>query len=251
MQPRIRPNQYWGVTAAGLLLLLTGCTSLQRASSPIQLELSERDLYQVRALAHFGQALIYEDADGAISPRTLAAYTDAAELDPVYHPIFAKMATAHLISNRADEAIAILERSCKATPNSVMARMDLASAYHYLGNTNAAVNHFQKALAMDPTNTPIYFTLASLLIEAKRYDKAIELIERGLQHADQPERLRTYAYSLGLEFIERGDSIHSLAFFRLVVEYAQTKKSEIYHLMGQLYEGFNMRQEAIDCYESA
>jgi serine/threonine protein kinase len=61
-----------------------------------------------------------------------------------------------------NQAVPVLERAIKIMPESADLRATLALAYTLSGDTNAAINSYDQALAIDPQNPLIHYNLASV-----------------------------------------------------------------------------------------
>lgn len=199
-------------------------------------------------MAHYAQGLIHEEFDGSVSSKAREQYVLAAQLDPGHHRLYAKAATALLLNAETDRAIALLTQSCKELPDSLLARVDLATAYQFAGRYEDAIRQFREALRLDPSRSAIYLTLANLYFETKRDGNALAILTQGLDHARQPQQIRAYTYHRGVKFIDDGDAGRSLPCLRLAVRHFDPPRAEIYYRLGLLYDEIKLQDEALQCF---
>jgi predicted O-linked N-acetylglucosamine transferase (SPINDLY family) len=101
------------------------------------------------------------------------------------------LAHQHLSAGRAREARALLERAIESEPDSPELRAALALACAMNGANHDAIPHFDRALALSPDDPALLTNYAKVLIDERRHDRAIELLERAREiaqrtHADDP-----------------------------------------------------------------
>ncbi|MCE9615545.1 MAG: tetratricopeptide repeat protein [Lentisphaerae bacterium] len=231
-----------------LLALAAGCASVWSSEPSARLALTPAERNQAAAIAHYAQGLIDEELDGRLSPRVLAEYDQAAKLDPGHHRLYAKAATAHLLNEDSQHAIALLEHSCREQPDSWLARVDLATAYQFIGNNEQAARQFRAAMRIDPTRVEVHMTLANLYFSMKRDREALAVLEKGIRTNNSPDLLRALAYKRGLQFIDENEATRALPCFQFVVKHTANQRSQVYYLIGQLYENINLLKEARQCY---
>lgn len=88
------------------------------------------------------------------------------------------------------------EEAIKRVPNSAEAYGDMAFVERRLGRWDAAVNHFQKALQLDPRSLQLCIFTGETLGYLRRFTEAHEFIERALQLA--PDGARALAAQANL-----------------------------------------------------
>lgn len=92
--------------------------------------------------------------------------------------------------HRFDEARVLLEDLLKAKPNHFNARTELGQMARQQSRYNEAIEHFQKALAINPSNASLPCTIASCLRNLGRLDECKAALERILaSSADQFDAL--------------------------------------------------------------
>ncbi len=69
----------------------------------------------------------------------------------------------------------------------------LATAYREKGNVSQACRYYEQSIAADPGNHLPYLNLANLLRQSGEYDRAEEVIQRGLSKCRQVQELRLLA----------------------------------------------------------
>lgn len=252
MHARIPPRGL-RVAVGGVLLVLmgAGCASTTTPSGVPVYRMSATEQAQAQAIAHYVEGLLQEEAGGVRAEAALSHFLQAAELDPGHHRLYAKAATGLLLNDHAEEALALLQRSCTTIPDSVLAWVDLATAYQFLGRFDEAIGAFRTALKLDPHRSALYVAIAAVQFQQKRDREALATLAEGLPLADEPQGLRGFAYRRGLQFIEERESQRSLPCFEFVVQYADDHQAQIYYLMGQLYEGLGLVNEAQESYALA
>ncbi|MDA0577192.1 MAG: tetratricopeptide repeat protein [Verrucomicrobia bacterium] len=240
-----------GVTTllgCGLMLAFAGGCASSRVPATANLTLSPQDRNEVRALAHYAQGLIYEDTDARFSKRVLEEYARAAELAPGHHRLNAKAATGYLLNGHPDAAITLLERSCRELPNSWLARIDLATAYQFVGNLDAAIRAFQLAARLEPDRVPVFMTIANLQFDAGADTDALKTLDEALRSGAERNNVRAMAYSRGLRLIEENKADRALLCFRFVVRNTENQRGQIYSLIGDMFESLKLIDQARQCY---
>ena len=240
-----------GLSAVCLACALAGCASTKYADSQHPLELDERDLNQAHALAHFCQGMISENLSGLQSQDTLEHYSLAVELNPADRFAYPRVAYSLMMNKQIEEAIQFLVATTKRLPKRIEPHFHLANAYYHAGETDKAIRNYLKILDLDSDKTRIYMKLAMIYFDEGMDKKALAILDKGLTRANSPDVIRKYCYNRGLQFIEDDESTRSMACFRLVAKHSTSRRSEIYHLMGNLYENLKLNNEAVLSYELA
>ncbi len=238
----------WGTAVLVSCLLITGCSSLDGSHSASPPALTPADLIQVDAIAHYTQGLIFEDLDGTLTPRALEHYATAANLDAGHHRLYAKAATGYLLNQQPEKAIALLERSCRELPDSWLARVDLATAYQFVGDLKNAIRNFRLAARLEPDRVAVHVTIANLEFDVGRDDAAIDALEMALHLGGELNDIRALAYNRGLKFIESGEPRRALPCFHFVVQHTASQRGQVYYLIGQMFESLNLESQARQCY---
>jgi tetratricopeptide (TPR) repeat protein len=90
------------------------------------------------------------------------------------------LAIAHLRAKQPKQAIPLLDAITAEHATDANLLTQIASAYESAGETQAAIDTYQKAIAADPINPDRYLDCTRLLIDLDRYSEATSIIERGL-----------------------------------------------------------------------
>jgi DNA-binding SARP family transcriptional activator/TolB-like protein/Tfp pilus assembly protein PilF len=113
----------------------------------------------------------------------------------------AGLALVHLAGEH-DFSQALIERSLSLNPNSANAWTASCLIHSYLGNTDTAIDHFQKAQRLNPLDLSQHLhwnTIAWAYLGAGRYEEAAEAAEKTLHiQPDYPPGLRLSAVTCGL-----------------------------------------------------
>ena len=84
-------------------------------------------------------------------------------------------------ANRLEMLAQFLEQN----PNDAFARYGLAMEYSKLGQTEAALEHFNRLLEANPDYTNGYFMAAQTLAKAERTDEAKDMLQKGIASAQR------------------------------------------------------------------
>lgn len=139
------------------------------------------------------------DSDAAIEPLKLAL--EKGGPDPELYSFLARI---YLTSDRAEEAVPLLEEASGHFPNNAELQNYLLNAYSETGQDDRALETYGNAVANNPEN-PIYrYNYGSLLLQAERFDEAIE----ELREATTLEEGYVDAYyNLGAAYINKANAI--------------------------------------------
>ena len=106
-----------------------------------------------------------------------------------------------LRKGRNDQAVSHLAEAARLDPASVEVLADLAVAYALTGELSRALDHFEKALALDPEREVLYEDKANILILLDRFGEAEPVAREALRRA--PYSINAN-YALGMSLIKRG-----------------------------------------------
>jgi tetratricopeptide (TPR) repeat protein len=99
----------------------------------------------------------------------------------------------------------------------------IGNCYYHLGNFTSALEYFEKGLAMDPSNLPLLVNSALLFRQIKNYDKARELLTKGINlKPDDPSA--ALFNNLGSLEMELGNYELALQSFNKALSIVQKKK---------------------------
>ena len=83
------------------------------------------------------------------------------------------------------DKVAMLKEILTQNPTDTFARYGLAMEYASRGETDVAVQEFDRLLAEHPDYTPAYFMAAQTLVKAGRNDDAKQRLEQGISSAER------------------------------------------------------------------
>ena len=115
-----------------------------------------------------------------------AAVTDfnaALLLDPMNAELYVQRSRPLAKLKRLDEAMRDLNFALDLEPNSPRTLYYLGALYESTGDTNAALDYYEKALAVDPEFDEVYESKAKLLAQLGRKEEALAAIDKALEYA--------------------------------------------------------------------
>lgn len=166
------PGKQISSRKAGLLALVSLAAGVaggwsihhvQRDSSPIATRESAVSTYSA-STGH---------ATDPVSAKQLAD-TQAAPLleklksDPSNAELLANAGNIYYDAQQYPQAVDYYARSLKAAPSNVPVRTDMATAYWYMGDADAAIAEYNKALSYEPENPNTLFNLGLVRWKGKR-----------------------------------------------------------------------------------
>jgi tetratricopeptide (TPR) repeat protein len=133
---------------------------------------------QAAALTEYGQCLFQRGQ----TPQATRAFEKVVALDSHSWQARYNLAVANLLSNRAGEALQVMQPaldSRDAPPSQVL---DLAaSAYEQMGDTPRAVSTLRQAILNDPINSALYLHFADLSLAHNSFQAGISMLNAGFQ----------------------------------------------------------------------
>jgi predicted Zn-dependent protease len=230
-----------GPALLGLCALAAGCgTPTGGARRPAN-GLTREEIDFSRALAQYATGLQAEAEHGRGSAEALAAFREAARLDPGSLRI-ARLLARNLVQARcADEAVAVLQRVCDADPGSGEAHRDLAQAAEFAGQLDLAERAYGRAAALSGPEAGESLVRARIRVlfragrdrEAFAAIAALPLVVAG--EAKRPPPLFEY----GLHFLgRRAQSQRAAACFDLAARQATNawRRSDAYDLLSLAWQ---------------
>lgn len=230
--------------------------------------------YLGRCQFDLGRYLVFKaknlEAALSVSADMLRAHPDC-----VYGLVLA--GRVHTTQRQLDKAIAELTQAVKLDPSSEAARMTLAEAYLYSGDTKSSLAQFQEVLRINPKNGYALDAVASLTgktqargtksaeaakhfdaaeahFAARRYKEAAAEYELALQ-AD-PGYSSAAVYK-GDSLLQLGDEPGAIACYRKAIE-IDPKNRQAWRFLGDVLEkqydrngDVALLDEAITCFENA
>ena len=125
-----------------------------------------------RAAACFAEGASLDNGDPLHDAAAMAAYRQAASLDPSMTAALVNLANVHYARDRAIEAEALYEKALTIDPSSFEAQYNLGNVLHDSGRFEAAARCYRSALAIDPTYADAHFYLAVTLEKLGRSSDA-------------------------------------------------------------------------------
>jgi len=230
----------WLTTFCCSLLCLTGC----RSSAPVGaahsrdgegLPLSSEEDAFAKALAHYGQGLLYEAEEGRDSLKALSQLQAAAKADPGNHDLLSHIAVIAL--HRKDYAVAIeaLERSYRYDPKSYERCVDLAAVYQAAEKREAAIAQYNLALRRDTSRAAVYVALAGLHFEADEDKQALRVLDRGKRLATKSGLVNLYTYEQAKRFVAHDAISRATPCFERLADWDEERRPQFYQLLGELF----------------
>ena len=125
-----------------------------------------------RAAACFAEGALLDSGDPAHDAAAMAAYRQAASLDPAMVAAYVNLANIHYARDRAVEAEALYDKALALDPASFEAQYNLGNVLHDSGRFEAAARCYRGALAIDPAYADAHFYLAVTLEKLGRSSDA-------------------------------------------------------------------------------
>ncbi len=176
-------------------------------------------------------------------------YRTAIQLQPNYWRALMGMGNFLFEHGRADEAIGYYQRISDLMPQSESAFNNLGAAYFMTGDFAQATTAWQRSLKLHPSATA-YSNVATSLFFRNRFDEALPLYHKALEHAPDSYELwgnlaDTYRQSsTGREM--------ATPMYANAIELAQKRldinasDADTLALMGHYYAGIGNRQQALE-----
>jgi tetratricopeptide (TPR) repeat protein len=239
------------IPAAALIGFLSSCRSVTPTDSESDFGLTSEESAFASALAHYGQALLYEAEEGYRTSKAYDAFRRAADADPAQHRLNARAAVAAMMRREPEEAFAVLERSQALNPDSLEAAVDLAKIYRAAGRSADAIRQYERAGRLAPDNPAIPVELATLLFQLKRDGEALDVLRRAMRRPDQRKLLASFCYRIGAEFAGTQQLERAVPCLRLAAEGDPAQHAVFHQVIGEIYETMGRRAEALEAYRAA
>ena len=102
----------------------------------------------------------------------------ATDKDPPVNDTRDKLARAFIVTQRLDEAIEVLEKMAKDNPLRFVTFEFLGELYQRKGDYEKAQHNLEHSLLLDASEPENYLRLSLILIQAKKAEKAVEIMQR-------------------------------------------------------------------------
>ncbi len=144
--------------------------------------------------------------------------------DPALGNVNEKLARSLIFTGQRDDAIGVLEEMVKENPQRFDTYELLGELYEQKGDVDRAVQNYEHSLLLDSSEPVNHLRLADVLRQAKRYDKAVELLQKAREKfPDRP--FITYGLALALSQARRHDE--ALAAFAQAQADAESRNEEL------------------------
>jgi len=167
--------------------------------------------------------------------KAIAWYERARQVDRCYIPVLQVLAELYtergefekLVEVHAGEAEGPTDPARRAA-----AHAHIAELYESrLGRPDKAMEHHARALGVLPGYSTSFKSFARLLTQAKRYPQLVELYERAVDQAPDPEGKVTYLYKIGRLYEDAlASPAQAMVAYRRILEIAPQEVSAIHSL---------------------
>jgi tetratricopeptide (TPR) repeat protein len=135
-----------------------------------------------------------------------------------------KLARSLILTGQRDEAIAVIEEIVKENPQRFDTYELLGELYGQKGDLDRAMQNYEHSLLLDSSEPRNHLRLADLLREAKKFDKAVEILQQAQKKfPDLP--FITYGLALALSQAKRHEE--ALAAFAQTQSSAESRNEEL------------------------
>lgn len=162
--------------------------------------------YSVEALSLLACLCLEKKDSGKAIPYIMTAQTMA----PYLYEVQRILCDSFLANNKKPSALSYAKAAIKSlgeNARSYYLWADIILKSQDQRRKNSARNCLEKAVRIDPTYLPAVFALTDLLIEEKRFEKALAVLQTASPHHSVNNDLHKYLYTC---YIEMGDSDKAL-----------------------------------------
>lgn len=151
--------------------------------------------------SEFGTAVTYFDIAASIRPDSAGSYVNKAfalvradrsqeAMEPLNMAIekgdntadnYELLSSLYLQNNRESEAVELLEEATRTYPDNNNLQAQLLNAYQLTGQMDRAMQAYADAVNRNPEEKLYRYNYGSILLEAKRYDEAIEHLQKATE----------------------------------------------------------------------
>ncbi len=115
------------------------------------------------------------------------------------------LSSLYLSNDRAGDAVTLLEQARQKFPENVDIQAQLLNAYNAAGQADRAMQIYSESVAKEPNNKLFRYNFGSLLLNAERYDEAIEQLT--VATTLDPEYADAF-YNLGASYVNKAYSVN-------------------------------------------
>jgi tetratricopeptide (TPR) repeat protein len=194
------------------------------------------------AVAHYHLGVVHF----ALGNRWKAAaqFRAATQVDPNLPEPFKALGDIFLSSPRRlfDQAIEAYERAITIRPHYAEAHVGLGDAKAAKGENEAAIAHYQKALALDPLNARVQFALGKIYYSEKGlYYEAVSAYKKAI---DLDQSFLEARMGLGEIYEEKGLYKDAVAEYKKVIE-IEPKHTAAHYNLAMAYEKLDPREAIV------
>jgi tetratricopeptide (TPR) repeat protein len=119
----------------------------------------------------------FEDACGC--------YRHVLTLKPKHFDALHMLGVLAIQTQRPGEAVALIGEAVMQNPNIALAHRNYALALRNVGRKHEAIDHHERAIALEPTFGDSYVHLVELLVDVDQWGRALSWCDRGMQYLAQ------------------------------------------------------------------
>ncbi|MCY4159073.1 MAG: tetratricopeptide repeat protein [Bacteroidetes bacterium] len=139
------------------------------------------------------------DSQAAIEPLKLALEYGEPEIE-----LYSFLARIYLTSDRASDAVPLLEKAVEDFPDNSELQSYLLNAYSETGQDDRALEKYAEAVTNNPENEIYRYNYGSLLLQRELFDDAIEQLMVAVEI--NPQYVDAY-YNLGAAYINKANTV--------------------------------------------
>ena len=164
------------------------------------------ELYPDSSQGYLGLGLAYlRSGEASEALPALERGTTAAPNDPVLAYYYGR---ALVLADRPSDAVAYLEGAQTRFPDDDDIETMLLNAYTLSGETDQALTRYEAAVGREPENPAYRYNFGALLLQAERYDEAVEQLTEATRLA--PTNSDAF-YNLGAAYQNRAAALNEQA----------------------------------------
>jgi tetratricopeptide (TPR) repeat protein len=182
---------------------------------------------------------LFEDAGGC--------YRHVLRLKPKHFDALHMLGVVALQNQRLDEAVMLIADALTQNPNVALAHRNFALVLRNVGRQWEAIDHYERAVALEPAYSDTYLHLAELLVEVGQSERALSWCDRGMDyHAQNP--LLHLARAIALRARERLDEALKSCETAIAL---QPTCAEAWDKRGAALQELGRPREALESYSAA
>lgn len=143
-------------------------------------------LPQVEDKAHVNSLIAFYYMEVQNFDTALIYLKSAVECDPSDGPCWMAMASCYAQQNEYYPAMDCMERAFRECPNEPALLIDAARIHAVFGEDELAEKRFEEGLSTAAYDDRCWTDYADFLLERQLWDKAIDVLQRGLAQCDEP-----------------------------------------------------------------